>query len=448
MPPSLPTNILETHALVSRDVLVVSGIFQYPAQDTNQGWTTQYPPYPTNQYWKGQNSARLAKQSWNDQDSVQLTNQPLHSQDSAQAAISQASETEMIRELQREVSKLRDREQEREQKCQQLEAHIYEQDKEIREKTQQLEDADNHAKIIEAERKTLKQELKDTKTEMEIQREKTNILARIGVAVRIRYLEQAKSQVMGLNPNNYNSNFIQRGNNAAHRAYGAVDSAIFTGDYLSDEEKAQLEDVFGLIYNNITPAEYGNLPPKMLRAIDHQGSIISIYSLNNGSMSIRDRQAASDSIQFLKDKRLELGDNEFEKDEDVSRHLMRLGELANLIIAKARRQGALSPGTPSTSYGPPQASPPHKKHASPSKFQHKKGAGREKDPSFDYYFPKTPVYSSQQFYDHQLSPNSSLQPVFIDIAIILTADWNMEIAFLPRASVGSNSTPKPKWEGK
>ncbi|ESZ97663.1 hypothetical protein SBOR_1945 [Sclerotinia borealis F-4128] len=263
------------------------------------------------------------------------------------------------------------------ERCQQLEARIFEQDQEIKENKQQLEDADEHCKFVEAERKALKQEVRAMKMEMEAQEEKTNILARIGAAVRIRYLEQAKSQVMGLSPAKYNAEFIRRGNDAAHRAYGAVDAAIFTGNFLEDGEKTQLEGVFGLIYDNISPQHYGNLPPKMLQAIDYQGSIISLYALNNGAMSIRDRQAASDSMQFLRDKLLELGDDGFEINEDVSRHLNRMGELAFLIITKSRLQGAqaytVSPETP-TSYGPPQNSPVRKRHAGPSRTHRGRGA--------------------------------------------------------------------------
>ncbi|THV46750.1 hypothetical protein BGAL_0363g00170 [Botrytis galanthina] len=254
-------------------------------------------------------------------------------------------------------------------RCQQLEARIIEQDREIKDKTQQLEDADEHAKFVEAERKALKQEIKNIKSEMEIQRKTTNTLARIGVAVRVRFLEHAKAQVMGLHKFNFDAKFVRRGNDAAHRAYGAVDAALFTGDYLTDREKRQLEEVYGLIYDGLTPENYGNLPPRMLQAIDHQGSIVSLYALNNGSMSIREKQAAGDSMDFLKNKRIELGDEAFEKDEDVARHLRRLGEFADLIIAKSRRHGVLmhgaNPGTPSSSYGPPQTPPFRQKRPSP-----------------------------------------------------------------------------------
>ncbi|TGO60009.1 hypothetical protein BCON_0039g00400 [Botryotinia convoluta] len=263
------------------------------------------------------------------------------------------------------------------ERCQQLEARIMEQDREIKDKTQRLEDADEHAKFVETERKALRQKIKNMKTEMEmeIQQKNTNTLARIGVAVRVRFLEHAKSQVMDLHKQNFNTKFVQRGNDAAHRAYGAVDAAIFTGNYLTDREKGQLEEVYGLIYDGLSPQNYGNLPPRMLQAIDHQGSIVSLYALNNGSISTRDKQAAGDSMDFLKNKRIELGDKAFEKDEDVARHLRRLGEFADLIIAKSRWQGALThganPGTPSSSYGPPQTPPfrqsrpiPHHPHRS------------------------------------------------------------------------------------
>ncbi|KAF7879228.1 hypothetical protein EAF04_000425 [Stromatinia cepivora] len=247
------------------------------------------------------------------------------------------------------------------ERCQHLEARIVEQDQEIREKTQQLEDADNHARFVETERKALKQELKDIRLKMETEQKKTNTLARIGADVRIRYLEQAKSQVMGLNTANLKAKFIQRGNDAAHRAYGAVDGALLTGNFLEDEEKAHLKGVFPLIYDGLSPQNYGNMPSKMLQAIDYRGSVVSLYAQNNGSM-IKDKQAASDSMKFIKDKRLELGDDLFEKDEGVTHHLKRLREFADLIITKARRYDASS-ATPSTSYGPPQAPTPLNKPA-------------------------------------------------------------------------------------
>ncbi|TGO23338.1 hypothetical protein BPAE_0136g00310 [Botrytis paeoniae] len=182
---------------------------------------------------------------------------------------------------------------------------------------------------------------------MEIQRKNTNTLARISVAVQVRFLEHAKAQVMGLHKHNFDAKFIQRGNDAVHRAYGAVDFALFTGNYLTDREKRQPEEVYGLIYDGLSPQSYGNMPPRMLRAIDHQG----------------------DSMNFLKNKSIELGYEAFKKDEDVARHLRRLGEFADLIIAKSRRQGALmhgaNPVIPSSSYGPPQTPPFRQKRSSP-----------------------------------------------------------------------------------
>ncbi|TGO41389.1 hypothetical protein BHYA_0022g00280 [Botrytis hyacinthi] len=223
------------------------------------------------------------------------------------------------------------------------------------------------------------------KTEMETQQKNTNTLARIGVAVRVRFLEHAKAQVMGLHKLYFDAKFIQRGNDAAHRAYGAVDATIFTGDYLTDREKRQLEEVYGLIYDGLSPQNYGNMPPRMLQAIDHQASIVSLYALNNGSMSIREKQAAGDSMDFLKNKRIELGDEAFEKNEDVARHLRRLEEFADLIIAKSRWQGALThganPGTPSSSYGPPQTPPFRQNRSSPPHPHRGKRPRRVKSPS-------------------------------------------------------------------
>ncbi|KAF7902154.1 uncharacterized protein EAF01_007452 [Botrytis porri] len=82
---------------------------------------------------------------------------------------------------------------------------------------------------------------------------------------------------------------------------------------MTNREKRQLEEVYGLIYDGLSPQSYGNMPPCMLQAIDHQGSIISLYALKNRSMSIQDKQAAGDSMEFLKNKRIELGNEAFEK---------------------------------------------------------------------------------------------------------------------------------------
>ncbi|CAD6456181.1 34c1283d-85dc-4daa-8989-4bf4a86e14a6-CDS [Sclerotinia trifoliorum] len=254
------------------------------------------------------------------------------------------------------------------ERCQQLQARIAEQVQEIKEKTQQLEDADNHARFIERERKALKQELKDIKLEMETEQNKTSALARIGADIRIRFLEKAKTKVVGLNPANLDAKFIQRGNDAAHRAYGAVDAALLTGNFLEDEEKARLKAVFPLIYDGLAPQNYSKMPARMLQAIDYQGSVVSLYAQNNGSM-IKDKQAAADSMNFIKDKYLELEDDVFEEDEGVAHHLKRLREFADLIITKARRYDASS-ATPSTTYGPPQTLTPLDKPVIAPKFYH------------------------------------------------------------------------------
>ncbi|KAE9378738.1 hypothetical protein N431DRAFT_450683 [Stipitochalara longipes BDJ] len=67
-------------------------------------------------------------------------------------------------------------------------------------------------------------------------KEKTKPLVEIGIAVRLRFLEQARESIMGEEGGIFNQQAIREGNQAAHNANGTADAALFTTRVLEESK--------------------------------------------------------------------------------------------------------------------------------------------------------------------------------------------------------------------
>jgi predicted nuclease with TOPRIM domain len=117
--------------------------------------------------------------------------------------------------------------------------------KEFDDLTGELSDA--RKKIKEKSRmiKTYKDDLKEQlKTASSKER-----LVRIGAAVRLRFLEQAREKIDDVPRRDLDLAIIEEGNSAAHRADGDADKALFENDLVPEDSLSDLKKTFKDLYH-------------------------------------------------------------------------------------------------------------------------------------------------------------------------------------------------------
>lgn len=108
-------------------------------------------------------------------------------------------------------------------------------------------------KLLREEVEALKEEIRKTKPSF-----------KIGMAIRLRYLEQAKEAVLQ-GPEAVNQMFIREGNQAAHSANGVADASLFTNGILERDDL--LGNVFEGLYRQ-TQVEFLIWPELFRRTLD------------------------------------------------------------------------------------------------------------------------------------------------------------------------------------
>ena len=99
---------------------------------------------------------------------------------------------------------------------------------------------------------------------LKLKKESMKLLLDVGIAVPLRFLEQAKSTYLNEQRGGLNQITIREGNEAAHSANGTTDAALFTLGILKNEDA--LAPAFGQVYANVIPTEYLQLPELLRRA--------------------------------------------------------------------------------------------------------------------------------------------------------------------------------------
>jgi hypothetical protein len=163
-------------------------------------------------------------------------------------------------------------------------------------------------------------------------------LFRVGLAVRLRFLENNCSYGPSLYRSEERKMIIAIGNAAAHAGSGDADSAILQGGHVNDNapQKLRLEKTFADLYH-CKPSEYASWSPKMQKAIDHEVSLRTLMVLNKSfDRPIRERQAALEHFDFIKDKYDRMSKEEFEVDSEVERRLALLREMTEKVIDSDR----------------------------------------------------------------------------------------------------------------
>lgn len=97
-------------------------------------------------------------------------------------------------------------------------------------------------------------------------------LVDIGVAIRLRFLEQAREVLYGLRRAEMDNFTIQSGNIAAHRANSIQDVALFKCKLIDPEYRSEMWDTFKQLYK-VTPLDYPQSSPRMERINDCEATL-------------------------------------------------------------------------------------------------------------------------------------------------------------------------------
>lgn len=150
------------------------------------------------------------------------------------------------------------------------------------------------------------------------------------VDLRLRFLEQAREKILKVSRGDVDLAIIQNGNNAAHRAYGALDAALFKLNLIPEEYKATGETIFEKLYT-VKPDQYGNWYPKAERLLDCRASIYALKPINrsNSTQESREEHGRIDT-EIVRHQRMSWQD--FESSKVVEELIVKLENLTDEII--------------------------------------------------------------------------------------------------------------------
>jgi hypothetical protein len=135
--------------------------------------------------------------------------------------------------------------------------------------------------------KALERDLENSKLE----KESMKPLLDVGIAVRLRFLEQAKNTYLNEQRGGLNQITIRKGNQAAHSTNGTADAALFTLGILKNEDA--LAPTFERVCANVTPTRYLQLPELLRRAWDCFATLSLFKGVRSGKESKLSRKGHS-----------------------------------------------------------------------------------------------------------------------------------------------------------
>ncbi len=185
------------------------------------------------------------------------------------------------------------------------------------------------AKVI----KDLKSEVSDLERDRDL---KAPIL-QIGLDIRLRNLEHAAEMVPKIPRDEIDGAIIMNGNNAVHRANGAVDTAIFQAGLVPDDYMECFEAIFEEIYM-VAPSQYGGWCPKVLRLIDCRATIKTVKAFRrHASLDLREELCEIESK--LLELHNSMGQRSFERSKVVNDLIEQLELLTSGIVEADRARG-------------------------------------------------------------------------------------------------------------
>jgi hypothetical protein len=182
--------------------------------------------------------------------------------------------------------------------------------------------------------------IKDLKSEvsnLERDRDLKAPILQIGVDIRLRNLEHAAETVLKIRRDEIDGAIIMNGNNAAHRANGAVDAAIFQAGLVPEDYMECAEEIFEEMYE-VAPSAYGGWSPKVLRLIDCRATIKTVKAFRrHASLDLREEHSEIDSK--LLELHTSMGQRSFENSQVVNDLIEKLELLTTEIVEADRSRG-------------------------------------------------------------------------------------------------------------
>ncbi|KAE8446695.1 hypothetical protein EG329_011739 [Mollisiaceae sp. DMI_Dod_QoI] len=160
-------------------------------------------------------------------------------------------------------------------------------------------------------------------------------LVDVGADIRLRFLEQAREAVFDISKRDIDMCLIKDGNEAAHRANGEQDAALFTCKLIPEENYDDLCGVFAELYDT-PPSKFPCYSPKMERLTDCAATA-KILKFANDSNNAASKRLEHDVVkEELTDMYNYMQEHEFESSVRVSDLLDELERLNDKIITLYR----------------------------------------------------------------------------------------------------------------
>jgi len=115
-------------------------------------------------------------------------------------------------------------------------------------------------------------------------------------------------------------------------------SAFLTSSPLQNSQ-ARLLPIFTKLYT-LPPTAHAQLPEKMQRVLDHEGTIRTLLVLNTALRPLAERETAMVDIAYIRSRHALLERAEFERCADVERRLARVGEMTERIVGMDHKRTA------------------------------------------------------------------------------------------------------------
>lgn len=161
-------------------------------------------------------------------------------------------------------------------------------------------------------------------------------LVDVGVAVRLRFLEQSRETIHNPPRDVIDRGMIKEGNMAAHRANSLQDFALFQCNLIPPENFSDMRYAFEDLYDTVPP-HYPTHTPRMQRVMDCEATFKVHKRPVNQPAAMAERIEYEDVKEWLIEVHTLDGD-EFECSDVVKTQLERLERLTDRIVEAERSQ--------------------------------------------------------------------------------------------------------------
>jgi DNA-binding transcriptional regulator of glucitol operon len=250
-----------------------------------------------------------------------------------QAEEEQASQNRVHEE---EISQLRSKAERLENKNANLTTMLGESDNIITSLEAKLETAEYNLKWAKISREEHSAMQAKIVSELEQTIKDMQPLADVGVAIRFRFLEQARETVYALSREEVDRELIKKGNMAAHRANGRQDAALFKRGLLPADNRTNMWLTFDYLYEAI-PTTYPRHTPRMERLMDCEATLKSLRRTREQYSATFERDEYERVRSFLATMYEDVKQDRFEVDDKVKGLLEELESITEKIVETEKK---------------------------------------------------------------------------------------------------------------